>query len=91
MDILKIKRGRKPTFLNDDDLKLKQQKRQQYYINFRNKHEQNNTTPLYYRKNTPLGRPKKELKPITETKPNVLHKMIDEIIIKLQELKTSEV
>ena len=73
--------------MNDEDQK-KQEKRHQYYINFRNKHKQNDTLPLYYRKlNSTLGRPKKELKPIPETKPNVLHKMIDEIIIKLQQLK----
>ena len=56
MDNEVIKRGRKPiNTLNDDDLK-KQQRRHQYYLNFKSKHG-----PLYYKKtnNSVLGRPKK--------------------------------
>ena len=78
MDLIKT-RGRKPTnTLNNDDLE-KQKKRHQYYLNFTSKH------PLYYKKpNTVLGRPKKETSiSIPETKNNI----IDEIILKLQELK----
>ena len=70
------KRGRKPiNTLNDDDLK-KQQKRHQYYLNFKAKHGL-----LYYKKtnNSVLGRPKKENKN--------KNTIIDEIILKLQELK----
>ena len=78
------KRGRKPNTnnLNDDDLK-KQQKRHQYYLNFKNKH------PFYYKKpNSILGRPPKkettkEITSILEIKNNI----IDEIILKLQKLK----
>jgi hypothetical protein len=88
MDIIKT-RGRNPTNnLNDDDL-VKQQKRHQYYLNFKSKH------PLYYKKANAVGRPKKEnpsipetkLKSIPETKLNVIHEKIDEIINKLQELR----
>ena len=82
MDLNKKIRGRKPNTnnLSDDDLK-KQQKRHQYYLNFKNKH------PFYYKKtnNTVLGRPK--TKSIPETKLNVIHEKIDEIINKLQELR----
>ena len=71
-------KGRKPSqVLNDDDL-VKQQKRHQYYLNFKSKH------PLYYKKtNSVLGRPKKENPSIPETNNNI----IDEIILKLQQLK----
>ena len=73
-------KGRKPSkILNDFDLE-KQKKRHQYYLNFKNKH------PLYYKKpNSVLGRPK--TKSIPETKLNVIHEKIDEIINKLQELR----
>ena len=71
-------KGRKPSqVLNDYDLE-KQQKRHQYYLNFKSKH------PLYYKKtNSVLGRPKKETTSIRENKNNI----IDEIILKLQKLK----
>ena len=74
----KNKKGRKPSkILNDDDLN-KQNKRHQYYLNFKEKH------PMYYKKpNSVVGRPKKESTSIPETKNNI----IDEIILKLQELK----
>ena len=82
------KRGRKPNeILNNDDL-YKQQRRHQYYLNFKSKH------PLYYKKtNSVIGRPKTKsiqetkLKSIPETKLNVIHEKIDEIINKLQELR----
>ena len=80
MDNEVIKRGRKPNqVLNNYDLE-KQQKRHQYYLNFKAKHGN-----LYYKKtnNSILGRPKKESTSIPETKNNI----IDEIILKLQELK----
>ena len=80
MDNEVIKRGRKPNqVLNNYDLE-KQQKRHQYYLNFKNKHGNS-----YYKKtnNCILGRPKKESTSIPETKNNI----IDKIIIKLQELK----
>ena len=81
MDNEVIKRGRKPiNTLNDDDLK-KQQRRHQYYLNFKSKHG-----PLYYKKtnNCILGRPpKKETQSISETNNNI----IDGIILKLQQLK----
>ena len=72
------KKGRKPSqVLNDFDLE-KQKKRHQYYLNFKSKH------PLYYKKpNSVLGRPKKETQSIPENKNNI----IDEIILKLQQLK----
>ena len=76
------KRGRKPNeILNNDDL-YKQQRRHQYYLNFKSKHG-----PLYYKKtnNSVLGRPK--TKSIPETKLNVIHEKIDEIINKLEELR----
>ena len=75
MDNEVIKRGRKPNqVLNNYDLE-KQQKRHQYYLNFKNKHGNS-----YYKKtnNCILGRPPKK-----ETKNNI----IDGIILKLQELK----
>ena len=77
MDEVKTK-GRKPSrILNDFDLE-KQRKRHQYYLNFKNKH------PLYYKKpNSVVGRPKKESTSIPETKNNI----IDEIILRLQQLK----
>ena len=80
MDIIKI-RGRKPIDYSDENLTLKQKKRHQYYLNFKNKHGNS-----YYKKtnNCILGRPpKKETQSISETKNNI----IDKIIIKLQELK----
>ena len=81
MDNEVIKRGRKPNqVLNNYDLE-KQQKRHQYYLNFKNKHGNS-----YYKKtnNCIIGRPpKKETQSISETKNNI----IDKIIIKLQELK----
>ena len=56
----------------------KQKRRHQYYLNFKSKH------PLYYKKtNSVLGRPKKETTSIPENKNNI----IDEIILKLQQLK----
>ena len=79
MDEVNKTKGRKPSkILNDDDLK-KQKKRHLYYLNFKEKH------PMYYKKpNSVLGRPpKKETQSIPETKNNI----IDEIILKLQELK----
>ena len=74
MDLNK-KRGRKPIDYSDENLTLKQKKRHQYYLNFKNKHGNS-----YYRKtnNCILGRPPKK-----ETKNNI----IDGIILKLQELK----
>ena len=82
MDIIKT-RGRKPIDYIDENLKLQQQKRHLYYLNFKSKH------PLYYKKANAVGRPKKEtkLKSIPETKLNVIHEKIDEIINKLQELR----
>ena len=68
-------KGRKPNTnnLNDYDLE-KQQKRHQYYLNFKSKH------PLYYKKpNSVVGRPKKENKN--------KNTIIDEIILRLQQLK----
>ena len=71
------KRGRKPNTNNLNDYeKEKQNKRHQYYLNFKAKHGL-----LYYKKtnNSVLGRPKKENKN--------KNTIIDEIILKLQELK----
>ena len=77
MDIIKI-RGRKPIDYTDENLTFKQKKRHEYYLNFKYKH------PLYYKKtNSVLGRPKKETTSIPENKNNI----IDEIILKLQQLK----
>jgi hypothetical protein len=75
MDLIKKTKGRKPSqVLNDDDL-VKQQKRHQYYLNFKSKH------PLYYKKANAVGRPKKETSIPTN------NNIIDEIILKLQQLK----
>ena len=70
-------KGRKPSqVLNDYDLE-KQKRRHQYYLNFKSKH------PLYYKKtNSVLGRPKKETQSIPTN-----NNIIDEIILKLQQLK----
>lgn len=68
-------RGRKPIDYIDENLKLQQQKRHQYYLNFKSKH------PLYYKKANAVGRPKKETSIPTN------NNIIDEIILKLQQLK----